>query len=174
MMGGVARVSARATHRDVLVVASYLPGETPFVSQRFDVVPVLCVGDFDYSRGLASAWATGKTVVNVEHDLEVSDDLIAALVDCPEPLCSWAYLVYPVSGIHDGPAYPFTAGNPGPWIREGEQWADWAAPGFIKVRPDARTGPLPEKHWLGVEAATNFHTPGRWHIHWPAVEHHHR
>lgn len=158
----------------VLVVASHLPGEVPFSSGRWEVRPVECVGDFDYSRGLAAAWATGVTVVNVEHDLQVDDDLIAALVDCEHGLCAQTYLVHPVSGIHDGPAFPFVEHNPGPWVRYGTEWADWAAPGFIKVRADARHGPFPEKHWLSVEQATNHLVTGRWHLHWPPVEHRHR
>ena len=161
----------------MIVVASYLPGETPFTSERFTVQPVLCVNDFDYSHGLGEVWASSKIVVNVEHDLEVSDDIIARLVDCVEPLCAQTYPLYAASGSHGtehGPIYPYCASNPGPWVAEGDECAEWAAPGFIKVTPSARTGPLPEKHWLTVEAATNFHTPGRWHLHWPPVQHDHQ
>lgn len=165
------------TFPGVIVVASHLPGEMPFTSGRWDVHPVECVGDFDYSRGLAEAWATGNTVVNVEHDMQVDDDLIGALVECPEPLCAWAYRLYAASGAHgtaDGPIFPFTATEPGPWVDEGAQWAAWAAPGFIKVRAPARIGPFPGKHWLTVEHATNYFTAGLWHLHWPPIEHYHQ
>ncbi|HET6911116.1 MAG TPA: hypothetical protein VFH54_17440 [Mycobacteriales bacterium] len=136
------------------------------------------MGDLDYSRGLAAAWNDpAVTVVNVEHDVEVSDDLIAALVDCPEPLCAWTYPLYAASRAHGtehGPIFPFCATNPGPWVTEGTEWVEWAAPGFIKATAAARRGPFPDKHWLGVEQATNYLVTGRWHLHWPAVEHHHR
>lgn len=161
----------------VIVVASYLPGETPFRSTRFTVKPVKCVGDFDYSIGLAEAWATTSTVVNVEHDLQVSDDLIQALIDCPHPACAQTYPLYAASGTHGtdkGPIYPYCEHNPGPWVVFGVEWAEWAAPGFIKIQPEARTGPFPTKHWLSVEAATNHFTAGPWHLHWPSVEHYHQ
>ena len=161
----------------VVVVASYLPGEEPFSSERFHVRQVECQGDFDYSHGLAEAWVSDATVVNVEHDLEVSDTLIQNLIDCPEPLCAQTYPLYAASGAHgttDGPIYPYTATNPGAWVSEGTEWAEWAAPGFIKVTPDARVNPFPEKHWLTVEHATNYLTRGPWHLHWPPVEHHHQ
>lgn len=161
----------------MIVVASHLPGETPFTSTRWHVQPVECVGDFDYSRGLAAAWASNLTVVNVEHDLQVDDDLIAALVDCPEPLCAQTYPLYAASGAHgtdQGPIYPYVEHEPGDWVAEGVEFADFAAPGFMKARPEARTGPLPEKHWLGVEQATNYYVTGRWHLHWPPVRHNHR
>ncbi len=161
----------------MIIVASHLPGEKPFTSDRFTVRPVECVGDFDYSRALGQAWATDQTVINVEHDVQVSDALIQSLIDCPEALCAQTYPLYAASGAHgtqDGPIFPYCQTNPGPWVEAGTEWAEWAAPGFIKVIPAARTGPLPEKHWLAVEAATNFHTPGRWHLHWPPVEHYHR
>lgn len=176
--GGVARDSSRATpHPDVIVTATVMPGFEPFRSDRFTVQLVDCRNLDDnlaYARGLAEAWATDRTVVNIEADLQRDDDLIGELVDCPHPRCAWAYLVYAASGIHNPPAYPFTRGNPGPWIDKGDEWADWAAPGFIKVAPEARVEPLPVDHWHEVEQHTNQCAPGRWHIHWPAVEHYHQ
>ena len=168
-----AREPERAASYPVVVVASYLPGETPFKSSRYEVRPVECVSVFDYSAGLAAAWATDQTVVNVEHDLEVTDDLIAGLVDCPHPLCAQTY---PIHASPDGvPFYPYTATQPGPWIDYGAVSASWAAPGFIKVSAAARFGPFPaEKHWLSVEMATNYYVAGRWHLHWPPVEHYHQ
>lgn len=160
-----------------VVVASHLPGEEPFTSERFEVWPVECVGDFDYSHALGEAWATDRTVVNVEHDVEVSDALIQALLDCPEPLCAQTYPLYAASGTHgtaDGSVYGYVETEPGPWVTEGTLFADWAAPGFIKITAAARVNPFPEKHWLAVEAATNYFKQGRWHLHWPPVAHHHQ
>lgn len=157
-----------------VIVLSHLSGEIPFTSDRWDTTTVECVDDESYGRALAEAWATNRTVVNVEHDVEISDDLIADLLDCPHPLCAHPYLVYAVSGIHDAPAYPFCVTNPGPWVTEGTEWAAWGAPGFMKVTPQGRYGPLPVRHWLGVEAAVNARLTCRWHLHWPAVEHYHQ
>lgn len=161
----------------VIVVASYLPGETPFSSGRWGVRPMECRGDFDYSHGLAEAWSSASVVVNVEHDVQVNDDLIGALVDCPHPLCAQTYPLFAASGAHgtaEGPIFPYCERNPGPWVEPGVEFAEWAAPGFIKVHPGARRGPFPEKHWLAVEQATNYFVTGRWHLHWPPVEHYHQ
>lgn len=167
-----------APNPDAVVVATYLPGETPFTSNLWRVLPVECVSVFDYARGLATVWGSDLTVVNVEHDIEVTDDIIARLVDCPEPLCAQTYPLYRASGAHGteiGPVFPYVDVEPGPWVTEGAEWADWAAPGFIKATAAARTGLFPdEKHWMGVEQATNFYVTGRWHLHWPPVEHYHQ
>lgn len=156
----------------VLVVASHLPGETPFTSDRFEVRPVECVSIYDYGQGLADAWATTATIVNVEHDVECSDGIIQALIDCPHPLCAQTYPIYQAG---QPTAYPYCPPvDPATWVTEGTEWAVWAAPGFIKARPEARINPLPVEQWELVEQATNRHVTGRWHLHWPPAEHHHK
>lgn len=152
-----------------VVVFSHLPGEQPFTSQRHQVVPVECRDDHDYWRGLSIAWATADTVVNVEHDIQVDDSIIETLLDCPQPLCAQTYPIYYTDG---SVAFPYCAPErPDTWVREGAEWAVWAAPGFIKARRDARLSPLPERHWLEVEQATNEAVNGPWHLHWPPVQH---
>ena len=74
-----------------LVLASHLPGEGYFRSERYQVRPLLCEGDRDYWRGLVLHWDHPGTLINVEHDVEVTDEHIDALLACDEPLCSWVY-----------------------------------------------------------------------------------
>lgn len=160
---------------DPVIMITRLPGDREWLSGKWDTTVVDCGGDdHAYGRALAEAWASDRTVVNVEHDLECSDELIQELLDCPEPLCARTYLVYAVSGIHDAPAYPFCVTNPGPWVTGGEEWAAWAAPGFFKATPEARMPNLPVRHWLCVEDVVNDWVTTRWHLHWPAIEHDHK
>ena len=84
----------------VIVTSSYLTGEEPVRSDRYEVQGIECHtehGEFDYCDGLQKAWITNKVLVNIEHDMEHSDALIDGLVNCPYPVCAYAYQVYPTA-----------------------------------------------------------------------------
>ena len=162
---------------DVLVVSSYLPGGTPYRSERFRVRRVVCDDVYDYSRGVAAVWGRGETLVVVEHDMECSDDLIAELVDCPEPLCSHAYELFWPSTHKPVPHYAHRTGPQPPaggeWVSEGDEWADFTGIGFCKIAPEARVRPLVESSWQHVDMAVNKAVEGRFHLHWPPITHDH-
>lgn len=82
---------------DVLVVSSHLVGENSLRSSSFPVHGVECRSEFSYCQGLQEAWLTDRVIVNVEHDMEFRDELVAGLVDCPHPACAYPYLVYPTA-----------------------------------------------------------------------------
>ena len=107
----------------VIITSSYLTGEQPFRSERYDVQGIECKtehGEFNYCDGLQKAWITDKTVVNVEHDMEFSDELVDGLVDCPWPLCAYAYEVYPTALAR----YIFCATSKKVWTEEDEAEAE--------------------------------------------------
>lgn len=173
---------------EVVVVSSRLAGEAATTS-RHSVLDVVCVEDTDYGQAVASVWGGGVTVVNIEHDMQVTDDLIDALLDCPHPLCSWAYRVYPVSTMRPAPMWAHAVAQTqngrllswpnfsvtARWISEGEQWADFSAIGFCKITPAAMADLIETgASWRWVEMAVNAAVTGPWHLHWPAVEHHHQ
>jgi hypothetical protein len=158
-----------------IVLASHLPGNAHLTSECFEVVPILCVEPEDYHAGVARWWDSDRTIINVEHDMEVSDELIQGLLDCPEPMCSWAYWLGIPSG---GPHWAHRTGRKPPcggvWVQEGDEWADYGGIGFCKITPEARVRPLPEQTWQFVDIAVAEATDLRWHLHWPAVGHSHR
>lgn len=141
-----------------------------------------CADDFDYWRLLASAWDSDATLVNVEHDVEATDEHIAALLDCPNPLCSWAYRCNWIStGLEGGViaagmgarvADSFTPPN-AYYLQGGEEWAAWSAIGLVKISPEARTGPLRREPWSRLELAVHDAVAGPWCVHWPEVPHWH-
>lgn len=167
----------------VVVVSSYLPlREETTATSRYPVHPVKCLDELDYMEGVAAAWATDNTIVNIEHDLQYDDKLIDDLVNCPEPACAYPYLIHhhPLKA----PFYCCAIGNRAKgwasfwvtcaWVTPDDEWADFAAPGFIKVTPEARTPIVDlDAHWQHVEFVINDHVTTRWHLHWPAVEHYH-
>lgn len=155
-----------------LVIASHLPGEGHFHSERFEVIGWECVGDFGYWEGLAAVWESDRPLVLVEHDIDVSDEHIAALLECPHPLCSWAYRCHWISG---GLMFDlFAVGSRrGSHFHGGEEWADWSAIGLVKLTAEARTGPLRREPWGRVELAVEAAVMRPWHVHWPEVQHHH-
>ena len=175
----------------VIVVSSYLPklGERAYRSEKFRVVGLPCGDDdLDYYRGLEVVWGGNHTIVNVEHDMECSDELIQDLLDCPHPACTHAYPLRQWGHIahRHGPLPP--AGSMDWWLRpdEEEEWATYGGIGFCKMTPEARVRPLSEpREWptLDVIVARAVEGPEvvphgayegkRWHVHWPAIEHYH-
>jgi hypothetical protein len=158
-----------------VVLCSHLTGEGHFQSERFEVVPIECVEPEDYRNGVAAWWEGDRTICNIEHDMEVSDELIQGLLDCPHPMCSWAYWLGLPSG---GPHWAHRTGRKPPcggvWVETGDEWADYGGIGFCKITPDARVRPLPEQTWQFVDIAVFEATDVRVHVHWPAVEHYHQ
>lgn len=168
------------TTGNAVVCASHLSGAPWFVSERFTVAGIECADPLDYWRGLAAQWDGPAVIVNVEHDVAATDDLIAELLACPHPKCSYAYLLYWVS---TGAAVPHFAQREGPqppaggrWISPGEEWCDYTGIGLIKVEPAARVRPLAESPWQHLDIQVSAATSGRWHVHWgdgQGVAHHH-
>ncbi len=209
-----------ASVRDgVIITSSYLTGEEPVRSDRYSVQGIECKrehGEFDYCDGLQSAWQTDKVLVNIEHDMETSDDLVDGLVRCPYPVCAYAYQVYPTAlkryiycatsrkrwkagddgvlevdtlaydgtdrGFNYDPRIKIVGQEYISWLEEGDEWAVWSSIGFCKIAPVARAKPLDRLFWQWIEHSINrsvgvFMRAGGagydWHIHWPAIEHHH-
>lgn len=123
-------------------------------------------------------WASNRVLVNIEHDMECSRELVAELLTCRHPLCTHAYRMYlPRTYWAHGRVTDYRLRETGEgiqWAAEGQEWADWSAIGFCKVGPEARVAPLARTEWSGVETAVNLAVGERWHIHWPGVEHYHK
>ena len=174
---------------DVVITSSYLSGEEPLRSERYDVHGIECKdvrGEFDYCFGLQEAWMTDKIVVNVEHDMEFSDELVDGLVNCPWPLCAYAYQVWPTALQRW--IYCATSKKTNgllSWLNKGDEWAYWSSIGFCKVAPSARAKPLDLIFWQYLEHSVNRavgkYGDGKgagldWHIHWNegiGIEHYH-
>jgi hypothetical protein len=154
-----------------LIVYSYLPDEEPFYSERFEVLPLLCESRFDYSEGLAGVWDLDRTLVNVEHDMRVSDDLIQRILDDSHPLVTYAYTLFWAS-TRSKEHYAQRM-NYGEWVREGAESADYSGIGFARIDPEVRTGPLGRSTWQHVDVEVNKVVAGRWAILWPEVFHDH-
>jgi hypothetical protein len=145
------------------------------------VAAVCCQADFDYWQAFADRWDDQELVlVGVEHDMDASDKHIAALLACPEPLCSWAYCVhwastglpYDVIAAGMGARDPET--NPDPeHLQGGEEWAAWSAIGLCKIAPEARIAPLRREPWQRLELAVHDAVKRPWHMHGPPVDHWH-
>jgi len=139
-------------------------------------VALPCVNKYDYSRGWQTLWPTDLTLIGVEHDMEVDDGLIDELLACPEPFCTWAYLLHqPSTGGVSHYAQRLGAKPPagGDWIREGVEWCSFTGIGFCKITAVARVRPLKEGTWQFVDCQVSKATDVRVHVHWPPVAHHH-
>jgi hypothetical protein len=154
-----------------LVLASHLVGADHFRSEHFEVIGIECVEALSYWKGVEAHWQSDRTLIVVEHDVEVSDELIQGLLDCPHPMCSWAYWLGIPSG---GPHWSHRTGLKPPcggvWVETGDDWADFGGIGFCKIAPSVRVRPLEETDWTGVDCAVSRATEGRVHLHWKRDE----
>ena len=163
---------------DCVVLASHLPGEGHVRSKRYKVQAWTCCADFDYWRGLASVWESALTLVNIEHDVEVTDDVIAGLLACSRPLCSQMYPCHWVSTGRFDDVWPARNEQPGSgglalFVETDTEFAAQSAIGCVKITPEARIGPLAEAHWSRLEVSVENAVQGPWHLHWPGIPHHH-
>jgi len=159
---------------NAVVVCSHLLDEGHFRSDRWPTAPVLCREHepLDYWAGLNRLWRSDVTIINVEHDIEASDEHIQALLDCPHPLCSHAYRCNWISSGIPGGVIAAGLGerdseyNPNPgYLQGGEEWAAWSAIGLVKVTAVARVGPLRPEPWQRLELAVYDAVTTPWHMH---------
>ncbi|GAC1530904.1 MAG: hypothetical protein NVS3B1_23600 [Marmoricola sp.] len=141
------------------------------------MLPVECRAECDYWAGLKAHWDTPGPLLNVEHDMDVSDRHLQTLVDCPHDACSWAYHTHWAS---TGLSSDVIAARSAEWndpaanyLQGGEEWAAWSAIGLVKITARARIAPLRREPWTRVELAVNDATARPWHMHWPPLTHHH-
>lgn len=166
-----------------VVYAAHAVGRDPPVSRRFRLVSWRCEDDYDYWCGMVRLWVgRQQTIVNVEHDMEYSDDRVQGLLDCPHPLCSYAYRLRPphahfAHNVSRAGWHPpidqisrYTALGID-WVDPGAEWADFGGIGFCKIRPSARVAIPPAAPWQWLEMSVHASIRGRWHLHWPAVKH---
>lgn len=154
-----------------VVLASYLAGEGHFTSDIHRVIPIRCDADEDYSLGVAAWWEHAAPIVNLEHDLEVTDREISDLLACPHSLCAHNYPMHWISTGNPNEVLPHTMN--GKFVQEGDEWAEWSAIGLVKIALEARTGSLYPCHWHQVEDAIDKAVTGLWHLHGPPLKHHH-
>jgi hypothetical protein len=120
-------------------------------------------------------------MLNVEHDMEITDDLIAELLDCPKELCAAAYRSHWIATGH--PEGRIACGNGSRFTtctyhEDGQEFAEWSAIGAAKIGHGARIGPLRREPWQLLELAVEDAVARPWHIHWgprgtEALRHHH-
>ncbi len=157
-----------------LIVASRLPGDAPLTSEAYPVADVVCEdADFGYWAGINEVWDSDHDLVNVEHDVEFSDLLVQELLSCPHHLCAYPYRVMPFGW----PGKTWGASYGSLWVDEGQPYASFSSIGFVKMTAEARAGTTLKKTiWFNLEGAIHEALTLRqrlWHLHWPAVAHHH-
>lgn len=139
--------------------------------------------DYFYWELLRHYWGYPGDLLIVEHDMQVTDDDILALVECKEPLCSQAYKR---SGdfywCHNVTPTPY---DPGGWGNQQSKWLDppvgkrhsfagFSGLGCCKITHRARYGKwLRATRFQKLDQAVTQALATPWHIHWPGVGHEH-
>ena len=151
-----------------------MPGDAPLSSEAYPVADVVCDDlVFGYWEGLNELWDSDRTLINIEHDMEYSDLLVAELLSCPHPTCAYPYIVRPFGW----PGKTYSASYGSLWVTADMPYASFSSIGFCKVTAEARRGSTLERAiWSKVEASIHIAVTQNkrlWHLHWPAVTHHH-
>ena len=156
-----------------IVLVSYLPGEgLCFKSERYEVRPIRCEDEFSYWAGLNEWWDSDCTVINVEHDIELTDEVIDGLLACEHPLCAQQYQCHRASSGLWFDVFP--AQNQGWFVTEGTEWAEQSAIGALKICPEARIAPLEKIRWGFLEVSIENAVKRPVHCHWnPILAHWH-
>jgi hypothetical protein len=84
-------------HNGALVLSSYTEDSAPLACEHFRIIPWLCTDDYDYDKLFRVFWNANATLVNVEHDVRVSSDVLNELIDCGHDFCTIPYVLYPVT-----------------------------------------------------------------------------
>ena len=146
----------------------------------YTVLPWPCDSPLAYATGLEWARERYDRIITVEHDMAVHPLQIAELATCPHPECVFAYYV---GNTRDGDVTPELAhrklvdGKEVP-IVEGDKFADRISLGLAKIDAAAwegvRARPMvPRVSWRSLAWELSVRLSDQWHVHWPAVAHHH-
>lgn len=117
-----------------------------------------------YWRILAAAWREPGDLVNIEHDIGISAEVLPGFTTCREPWCGNAYRIDRQLLVCLG-CVRFTA------------WLKAAEPDLLEVVGEVTGDGLPAKDWrrLDVRILDELRKRGyRQHWHEPVVKHYHR
>ena len=150
-----------------------------FIQQLPDVEQyyAYCVGSTDYATALRVYWELSGHMLIVEHDIVPTEEQIRELIDCPHPLCTVPYWLWPKStGLIDAIQSVRTDGNFD--VPPDQKFADFSSLGLVKLSAEFRAsvGKPSIVQWNNVDIEINrLVSLGhyRWHIHRPMVEHYH-
>lgn len=155
-----------------LKLAENLPG--------MRIVHAASTDPYDYAKALEKALGEGDDLAVVEGDLAVMPHHLLELQRCMQPLCVFAYYIYPLRGEVRVPEIvhwdaPDRIKGP---IREGDHWAMVVGLGLARMRREGLSGVvarpiIPQVLWRDVAASLSARIARPWHVHWPAVVHHH-
>ena len=158
--------------QNVIVLCGHGPAEQPQRFDRYKTTTFFYDDNDPPEKGavLERWWGSGLTIVYLDNDVEVHDEHLDALLACPEPLCSWQFVLHWVSG--GGPSGKLID------VDEGDGFSGYSPMGLVRIRPEARRCWQMPHHWRDVEMAMNACVNGRWHLHGPAngqeaLPHHH-
>jgi len=159
----------------------------PWRSPR-DVAPIEwdCREELDYAAGLAALWPAAAQLFIIEHDIVPSDEVVAELLDCPEPLCTALYQLYPASTGLGGPVWAIWGTVPGlHFFRPGDVVPDfvpYSGLGMVKIsrsfRDYYKSPPLAGVPWFDLDSRFaiwlgQLSPPMLWHVHRSEVRHLH-
>lgn len=138
-----------------------------------------CDGPYDYWQALNTLWVTPVDIINIEHDIEATKDHVDELINCKYALCTYAYLVYSATHGEPDPRWcHWHKGHNNTLYQgsEGDKFADFSGIGLCKIGGMQRlkTHLSTPRGWRHLDVMVNRRKFGKWHVHWPAVEHNHK
>ena len=168
--------SARPEDQAVTWAGLALIRENP----RWRVVDVAAYSDYSWATELEKLWDLPGSIVNVDQDIAIHPAHLQIFETCPHDACVFAYYVNYANLPHRDPrpVHRVRVGDHEPHITEGEEWADIAGGGLYRLREPVRrlvtaTPRVPHVTYRDQDWMLSVRLGVRWHVHWPAVAHHH-
>lgn len=136
--------------------------------------------EYSWAEALEKLWGHGRILVNVDMDMAVHPWHIQDLESCSYSKCAFAHYI---NGTLEPERTPtlvhrrMVGGELVP-ISEGDDWASFIGPGLCKISAAVQdtviaTPRVPHVAHRDLDGALCDRLGGLWHIHWPAVAHHH-
>jgi hypothetical protein len=143
-------------------------------------VEISGVDVLDYAKALDKALLEQTDLLVVEQDMAFSDEQVAELEECKHPLCVFAYYVGNTREGRIAPelAHRYLADGTEVPIPNGARLADRVSLGFARMKPEAFKGVIatpvvPRVHYRDLAWCLSVRLAQPWHVHWPAMAHHH-
>lgn len=144
------------------------------------VIDVAAYSDTSWAEELEKLWDRGMSIVNVDMDIAIHPWHLDEFAKCQEQACTFAYSINFAYLPERQPVlvHRVREGTSERNLEVGEEWADFIGEGLMRIRPELQASIVPtprvpqvsfrDQDWylcerLGVQ----------WHVHWPAVAHHH-
>lgn len=144
------------------------------------VMDVIAYSDVSRSVEMEKLWGRGQSIVDVDMDIAIHPWHLSEFDRCSEQACVFAHYINGSDAPGRKPVlcHRHKVGDVETPIEEGEEWAEFVGPALLRIRPELQASivprpAVPRVHFHDYDHYLSERLGNRFHVHWPAVAHHH-